>query len=265
MTDPDITAFVTYRVEGDVAILGLNRPQKRNAINDRFVAEIAAAVDRAGREAKAGVIHGHGDHFCAGLDLAEHVQKSPVEGIHGSRNWHAAFSKLEFGPIPWFAALQGAVIGGGLELAASTHVRIAEQSAFFALPEGTRGIFVGGGGSVRIARMIGVPRMTDMMLTGRSIDAATAEAWNLCQYVVPDGTALDRAIELATKAAGNAELSNYAIINALPRIQEMPREDGLFTESLMAAFTATSPEAEERLRDFLDKRSGKVTTPGGGS
>lgn len=182
--------------------------------------------------------------------------------MHGSRRWHEVFSLFEFGPIPWFAALHGAVVGGGLELAAATHVRVADRSAFFALPEGTRGIFVGGGGSVRIARLMGVARMTDMMLTGRSVDAETAEAWNLCQYVVPDGTALETALDLARKAAGNAELSNYAIINALPRIQKMSRDDGLFMESFMASFTSTSPEAEERLRAFLEKRAGKVSKPG---
>ena len=265
MLEIEQSEFVTYRLDGDVAVVGLNRPAKRNAISDRFVEEIGRAVDRARSEARAGVIHGTGDHFCAGLDLAEHVQKTPFEGVHGSRRWHEVFTRIEFGPMPWFAALHGAVVGGGLELAASTHVRIADTTAFFALPEGTRGIFVGGGGSVRIARLMGVARMTDMMLTGRSVDAETAEAWNLCQYVVPAGTALQKAIDLAHKAAGNAELSNYAIVNALPRIQQMARDDGLFMESFMASFTATSPEAEERLRAFLEKRAGKVAKPGVGS
>jgi len=172
------------------------------------------------------------------------------------------FSKLEFGPIPWFCALHGAVVGGGLELASATHVRVADETAFFALPEGQRGIFVGGGGSVRTARLMGVARMTDMMLTGRSIDAADAERWNLVQYVVPAGGAVDKALALAQTAAGNAELSNYAVINALPRIGEMSRDDGLFVESFIATFTSASPEAEARLQAFLDKRAGKVAAPG---
>jgi enoyl-CoA hydratase/carnithine racemase len=196
------------------------------------------------------------------LDLAEHVKKTPFEGVHGSRRWHRVFDRIQRGRLPWFAALHGAVVGGGLELAASTHVRVADSTAFFALPEGQRGIFVGGGGSVRAARLMGVARMTDLMLTGRSVDAEMAEAWNLVQYVVPDGAALERAVALAEKAATNAEISNYAVINALPRIQDMASDDGLFVESFIASFTATSPEAEERLNAFLSKKAGKVAKPG---
>ncbi|SHJ23825.1 crotonase/enoyl-CoA hydratase family protein [Wenxinia saemankumensis] len=255
--------LVTYERDGDVAIIGLNRPEKRNAISDRLIEGIGAAVERARGEARAGVILGHGAHFCAGLDLAEHAGRTPMEAVANSRRWHEIFTRIEFGPIPWFAALHGAVIGGGLELAAAAHVRVAEAGAFFALPEGTRGIFVGGGGAVRIARLMGTARMTDMMLTGRSLDAATAGAWNLCQYVVPEGEARTRALELARHAAGNADLSTYAILNALPRIDRMARDDGLFVESLVSAFTSTSPEAEARLQDFLQKRSGKVARPEG--
>jgi enoyl-CoA hydratase/carnithine racemase len=254
--------FVTYEVRGDVAHVGLNRSRKRNAISDRFVEAIAEAVARAEREAKAAVIFGHGDHFCAGLDLAEHVQKTPIEGVRGSRRWHAVFATIEHGTIPWISALHGAVVGGGLELAAATHIRVADESAFFALPEGQRGIFVGGGGSVRVARLMGVARMTDMMLTGRVASPAEAERWNLVQYVVPRGEARAKADELATIAASNAELSNYAVINALPRIQDMAKEDGLFVESFISSFTATSPEAEARLRAFLEKRAARLKAPG---
>ncbi|MDQ0317279.1 crotonase/enoyl-CoA hydratase family protein [Amorphus orientalis] len=258
--DPDL---VTYELKGDVALVGLNRPDKRNAISDRFIEAIAVAVARAQSEAKAAVIFGHGNHFCAGLDLAEHVQKSPIEGVKGSRRWHAVFAEIEHGTIPWIAALHGAVVGGGLELAASTHIRVADQSAFFALPEGQRGIFVGGGGSVRVARLMGAARMADMMLTGRVVSAETGERWNLASYVVDEGGALDKAVELATVAATNAELSNYAVINALPRIQDMAKEDGLFVESFIASFTTTSPEAEERLKAFLEKRAKRLNVPKG--
>jgi enoyl-CoA hydratase/carnithine racemase len=253
--------YLTDELRGDVALLGLNRPEQRNAISDAFVEELAVAVRRAEAEAKAAVIHGHGPHFCAGLDLAEHVKKTPFEGVHGSRRWHEVFGWIQKGKLPWFAALHGAVVGGGLELASSVHVRVADSSAFFALPEGQRGIFVGGGASVRSARLMGLARMTDMMLTGRSVDVDTAERWNLVQYVVDEGTALERAIELAARAATNAEISNYAIINALPRIQDMSSDDGLFVESFIASFTATSPEAEERLNAFLQKKVGKVARP----
>ncbi len=256
--------FLVTEIRGDVALIGLNRPDKRNAISDAVIDEIEAAVDRAERVAKAGVVYGIGPHFCAGLDLVEHLGKSPIDGMHGSRRWHRVFDRLHRGRIPWFSALHGAVVGGGFELASSTHVRVADETAFFALPEGQRGIFLGGGGSVKTARLIGTARVMDMMLTGRSVDAATAERWNIVQYVVPAGKALDKAVELAARAAGNAEFSNYAIINALPRIQDMSSDDGLLMESFVSALTATSPEAEARLKAFLEKRAAKVAAPGGG-
>lgn len=262
MTAMSADSFVTYELKDEIAHVGLNRPLKRNAISDIFVEDLAKAVARAETEAKAAVLFGHGSHFCAGLDLAEHVEKSAMEGVRGSRRWHAVFAGIEHGTIPWISALHGAVIGGGLELAASTHIRVADKSAFFALPEGQRGIFVGGGGSVRVARLTGVARMTDMMLTGRVASADEAERWNLAQYVVDAGTALEKAHELALKTASNAEISNYAVINALPRIQDMAKEDGLFVESFISSFTATSPEAEARLRAFLEKRVARVKAPG---
>lgn len=256
-------ARVTYEVADDVARIGLNRPEKRNAISDAFLEDIAQAVTRAEAEAKAAVLFGHGPHFCAGLDLGEHVEKSALEGIKGSRRWHAVFGMIEHGTIPWVSALHGAVVGGGLELASATHVRVADATAFFALPEGQRGIYVGGGASVRTARLMGAARMADMMLTGRVASAEEAERWGVVQYLAPEGGAMARALELAGKAAGNAPFSNYAVIHALPRIQDMAKEDGLFVESLIASMATETPEAKARLRDFLEKRAARLSVPGG--
>ena len=252
---------LTFAVDGDVALIGLNRPAKRNAISDVMVEEIEVAVDMAGKQAKAGVFHGHGDHFSAGLDLAEHAERNPFEGILHSRKWHRIFDVIERGAIPWVSALHGAVVGGGLELAASTHIRVADETAFFALPEGQRGIFVGGGGSVRIARLMTASRMADLMLTGRTLSAQKAEQLNVVQYVVEKGKALEEATAIARRIAQNAPLSNFAITQALPRIQDLAHGDGLFFESLMAAFTQTSPEAVERLRAFLEKRADRLAKP----
>jgi enoyl-CoA hydratase/carnithine racemase len=252
---------VDYTLEDDVALIGLNRPDKRNAISDDLIDDIGAAVDRAAREAKVGVIYGYGDHFCAGLDLAEHAERTPFEGVMHSRKWHRIFDDIERGAIPYIAALHGAVVGGGLELAASTQIRVADETAFFALPEGQRGIFVGGGGSVRVARLMSAARMADMMLTGRTLSAVKAEAVNLVQYVVAPGQALAEAKVLAARIAKNAPMSNFAVVQALPRIQDLSHDDGLFFEALMAAMTQTSPEAVERLRAFLEKRADRLAKP----
>jgi (methylthio)acryloyl-CoA hydratase len=157
--------LVTYGLQGQVAVIALNRPDKRNAVIDRMVEALAEAVARAESEARAAVIFGHGPRFSAGLDLAEHVVKTSMEAVRGSRRWHAVFAGTERGSIPYVAALHGAVVGGGLELAAAAHVRVADATDFFALPEGQRGIFVGGG-LVRVARLMGAARMAEMMLTG---------------------------------------------------------------------------------------------------
>lgn len=259
-----MTDLVTFETDGDVAAIGLNRPEKRNALSEAMVDELEAAVARAAANCRAAVIFGHGEHFCAGLDLAEHAERSLSEGMHHSRRWHAVFDRIQRGAIPYFCALHGAVAGGGLELAAATHVRIADEGAFFALPEGQRGIFVGGGGSVRVARLMGVSRMTDMMLTGRVLGADEAELWGIVQYRTSAGESLDKSKALAARAAANASMTNFAIINALPRIQDMSHEDGLFVESLMAAITSSSEDARDRLKDFLEGRAEPLKPSGDG-
>ena len=237
----------------------LNRPAKRNAISDGLVAQLQTAFINLPEATRAVVLSGEGDHFCAGLDLAELGDRSVAEGIIHSRSWHAAFTQIQFGRVPVVAVLHGAVVGGGLELASSAHIRVAEASAFYGLPEGQRGLFVGGGGSARIPRLIGVARMADMMLTGRVYDAAEGARIGLSQYVVGDGEGLAKALELATRVASNAPLSNYAIVHGLPRIAEMGQDEGLFTESLMAAVAQGDDAAKTRMRAFLDGKAGKVS------
>jgi enoyl-CoA hydratase/carnithine racemase len=244
---------------GPLAHVCLNRAAKRNAISDDLVAQLQTAFINLPDEVRAVVLSGDGDHFCAGLDLSELLERDVAQGILHSRSWHAAFDAIQFGRAPVVAVLQGAVVGGGLELAAACHLRVAESSAFFALPEGQRGLFVGGGGSARIPRLMGVARMSDMMLTGRVYSAEEGERAGLAQYLVGPGEGLAKAIELAQRIAGNAPLSNFAVMQALPRIADQSQSDGLFTESLMAAVAEGTPEAKERLRAFLEKRGPKVT------
>ena len=246
-------------VRGPVAVLTLNRPEKRNALSD----EIVLGIERFFAELPAGicvvVLAAAGDHFSAGLDLAEMTDRDTIAGVVHSRMWHRAFEAVESGPVPVVAALKGAVVGGGLELAAAAHIRVAERSTFYALPEGQRGIFVGGGAAVRVPRLIGVSRMTDLMLTGRRYDAAEGQAIGLSQYVVEDGAGLDQALELAGKIAGNAPQTNFAVVQALPRIAEAHPREGYLMEAMMAAITQGTDDAKDRMRAFLDGRAAKVT------
>ncbi len=244
-------------IEGDIAIITFDRPEKRNAMNDQLIAELDCFFSAPPEGVNAVILRGEGGHFCSGLDLAEHEHRDPIEGVYHSRNWHRVSDLIEFGGLPVVSVLTGAVIGGGLEIAASTHVRIAEPDVRFQLPEGRRGIFVGGGATVRVGRLLGADRMREMMLTGRNYGAEEGLALGLTHYSVATGEGMDLARDLARKIADNAPFSNYLMIQAISRIQDMSRSEGLFTESLAAAMCQTSDGAKEGLRAFLEKRPPK--------
>ena len=243
---------------GPVLVVRLTRPSKRNALNDVTMLGLERIFTNIPANVGAVVLQGEGDHFCAGLDLSELRDRDAAEGVFHSRMWHRVFDCIQFGRVPVVAALQGAVIGGGLELACAAHIRVAEPSAFYALPEGQRGIFVGGGGSVRVPKLIGVARMADMMLTGRVYSADEGLSIGLSQYRVEAGDGLSKAMELANKIAGNTRMTNFAILHALPRIAEASQDTGLMLEALMSSVAQSAPEAKQRVAQFLNKQAKKV-------
>jgi len=255
------TDLISLEITGEsqeIAVIRLTRPAKRNAINDGLMAAIKDAFDNLPSTVRVAVIAGEGDHFCAGLDLSELQERDAGQGLMHSRSWTVALDRVQFGPVPVVAALHGAVVGGGLELATTCHIRVADETTFYALPEGSRGIFVGGGGSVRIPKLIGAARMADMMFTGRVYNAVEGEKVGLAQYLVPKGQAFEKALEIAKRIAQNAPLTNYALMHALPRIAEQNADHGFFTESMMAAIAQSAPEAKARVKAFLDGKAGKV-------
>lgn len=243
---------------GEVAVLTLSRAEKRNALDDPTVAGIEAFFSALPDTVRAVVLNGAGEHFSAGLDLTELTERDTFEGIEHSRSWHRAFERIEFGRVPVIAVLHGAVIGGGLELAAAAHVRVAERTAFYALPEGSRGIYIGGGGSVRLPPLIGASRVMEMILTGRTLSAEEGHAIGLSHYLVDDGAGLAKGLELAHRVAGNAPFTNFAVMHVLPRIAGSDPAMGLIAESLTAAIAQGDEEAKARLKAFLEKRAPKV-------
>ena len=257
-----LPASLVLERHGAVAVLRLSRPAKRNALDDATVLGIETFFASPPSWARAVVLDAEGDHFSAGLDLAELTERDTLEGLDHSMMWHRAFGRLEQGNVPVVAVLRGAVIGGGLELASSAHIRVAEPSAFYALPEGQRGLFVGGGASVRVPRLIGVNRMADMMLTGRVYDATDGHAIGLSHYLVGAGEGLTKALELAGKIAANAPITNFAVLQALPRIAESSPSQGYLLEALMAAVAGGSDEAKSRMSAFLEGRATKVARAG---
>ena len=255
---PPLPSSLKAERKRDIAVLTLARAEKRNALNDTTVLGLEAFFRSLPEAIKAVVLTGAGEHFSAGLDLSELTEASIAEGAMHSRMWHRAFEAIEFGKVPVVAVLHGAVVGGGLELAAAAHVRVAERSAYYALPEGSRGIFLGGGGTVRLPRLIGVSRVAEMMLTGHVYGAEEGHALGLSHYLVDNGQGLAKAVELAERIASNAPLTNFAVLQALPRIAESDPASGYLTEALMAAIAQGSDEAKARLKDFLEKRGKKV-------
>ena len=255
---PDLPPTLNVERHGAIAVLKLNRAQKRNALDDPMVQGIETFFSSLPDDIRAVVLAGAGEHFSAGLDLTELAERNTFAGVEHSRSWHRAFERIEFGSVPVVAVLHGAVVGGGLELAAATHVRVAERGAFYALPEASRGIYVGGGGSVRLPPLIGTARVMDMMLTGRTLSAEEGQAIGLSQYLVDEGEGLAKGLELAHRIAGNAPFTNFAVMHLLPRIARSDPTTGYVTEALAAAIAQGDEEAKARLKAFLEKRAPKV-------
>jgi enoyl-CoA hydratase/carnithine racemase len=244
---------VTREIRDNLAIITLNRPEKRNALSNRIFVALKDAFTDIPESVEVVIITGNGDHFCAGLDLAEYKLTPAYEGMLYSRWGHKLFDSIQYCGRPVIAAMHGAVIGGGLELASCAHIRVADRTTFYQLPEGRRGIFLGGGGTVRIARLIGVGRLTEMMLTGRRIDVDKGEQLGLSHYVVEPGKSMEMALEIAKNVAANAKISNYMMLNALSMIEDMPAQAGLFAEAVAQALTLTSPEAQQGIDAFLTR------------
>ena len=259
----DIARYENLAVEPHdegVWVVTLNRPTKRNALDANTIEELVDFFSTAPRAGvRAIVLAGSGDHFCAGLDLIEHHQadRSPADFMHICLRWHEAFNKMEYGGVPIIAALNGAIVGGGLELASAAHIRVMDKTTYFALPEGQRGLFTGGGATIRVADLVGKSRMIDMMLTGRVYQGQEAVDLGLAQYIV-EGSSFEKALELAHKAAQNLPLSNFAICSAVSHMQNMSALDAAYAEAVVAGVVNTQPEARARLAAFADKSAARV-------
>jgi len=248
--------YIKTEVKENILYVQLNRVKKRNALNDKIMREAEDVFSKMSKDVKCAIIHGNGDHFSAGLDLSELKEIDVVDGLHHSMSWRPILDKIQYGKVPVIAALHGACIGGGLELASAAHIRVADKSTFFAFPEGSRGIFVGGGGSVRVPRLVGTHIMMDMMMTGRVYNAEDGYRLGFSQYLTEEGDALTKAHELALRISENAPMTNFSLMHVLPRISDTTQEIGLIMESMASAQSA--PEAKKRLKDFLEGRAKKV-------
>ena len=156
------------------------------------------------------------------------------------------------------SALKGAVVGGGLELASAAHIRVIDPGTYFALPEGQRGIFTGGGATIRVSDMIGKYRMIDMILTGRVYQGQEAVDLGLAQYITEDGGSMAKAMELADQIAQNLPLTNFAICSAISHLNNMSGMDAAYAEAVVGGVVNTQPAARERLEAFANKTAARV-------
>ena len=250
---------LTLAVADRIATLSINRPDKLNALNDRVIAELGAAIDELrGRDDVGGIIlTGTGRAFVAGADIAELATQTPFVGKARALRGQDVFRRFETSPKPVIAAVNGFALGGGCELAMACHIRIASESAKFGQPEVKLGIGPGYGGSQRLPRLVGRGRAMQLLLTAEMIDANEAYRIGLVNRVVPGAELLDAARAMMKQILANGPLAVALCIEAVNAGVELPLEDGLLLEANHFGLLASSADMTEGMRAFLEKREPK--------
>jgi len=246
---------VKFAIQGALARITLDRPEKLNALDPEMLAALEDAVTQAeqSRQVRVIVLAAAGEKaFCVGADILAWTALSPLEmWSEWIRRGHRIFERLERAKQPVICAIQGFAYGGGLELALACDIRIVTNSARFAMPEVKLGTVPGWGGTDRLPRLIGSARAKQMIFTGEPIAADVAERWGLANEVIPVASLSDRVAELAEKIAGNAPIA----VQTAKQLIASPSSASL--ESLASAVNAFSDDAKEGLAAFREKRSPK--------
>ena len=252
MTDYE---HLIYEQRGPVTIITINRPERMNAIGPQTHRELVDAWDRfrGDDEALVGVLTGAGDHaFCAGGDLKAafagelEVDASPADGVLGPSRWTDIYK-------PTIAAINGVAYAGGLEWACWTDLAIADEHATFGVTCRRWNIGLADGGTQRLTRILGYRRAMELIITGRVIDAHEARSIGLVNDVVPKGTCLQRAVELAQTIAQLPQPALRTDIEAARTGQGRPLEDGLRIEAQCFNRSIVASETFEGLRQFNER------------
>ena len=255
-------ALVGVERRGDVCVLTLRRPDKLNALSYAVEEALVAALSSGElRTSRAVVIAGEGRAFSAGADVTEFREATPESILAYYRATGAVYEQFASLPQPTIAAIHGWCVGGGLELSLAADFRIADESARFKLPEVAIGIIPSSGGTHRLVRLLGTARAKELVFLREHVDAAEAFRIGLVTEIVSDGSALDRAVELA---AGLAELPALALSlakEAIDAMAESSREAGLLIERVAYAALAQTPDAQGAVDAFVSRQ----TSSGGGS
>jgi enoyl-CoA hydratase len=244
---------------GHVLVVTMNRPAAKNALSGPMMAIMREAWDQvdADPEIRVCVLTGAGGAFCAGADLKAMAAAPPGESFTTGGPDLTRIDALLKGrrlTKPLIAAVEGAAIAGGTEILQATDIRVAGQSARFGVAEARWGLFPLGGSAVRLTRQVPYTVAADLLLTGRHITAAEAHAIGLIGYVVPDGTALLKALEIADLIAANGPLAVQAILRTIRETEGMPENEAFAVEAELGMAVFRSEDAKEGPRAFIAKR-----------
>ena len=248
-------ALVEAEQRGAVGLARLNRPEARNALSPELMEELATLVERWADDPGVGciVVAGGDDWFAAGADIDSMAERG-VQEAPGLRSAHV-WSRLAAVRTPLVAAVSGYALGGGCELALACDMIVAADSAEFGLPEIMLGIIPGGGGTQRLARVIGKQRTMELVLTGRRIKADEAERLGIVNRVAPKRQWLDAALELADVVARRAPLALRFGKQAVLAADETTLSAGLAEERRLFELAMATEDRVEGMRAFLEKRS----------
>jgi enoyl-CoA hydratase len=241
-----------------IAVVTINRPDKRNALNSATITEIRSAFQmlREDHGVRGVILTGAGDKaFIAGADVAELSRMTPLSGVEVSRAGQDTLRSIETMPVPVIAAINGFALGGGLEIALACHIRIASENARLGLPEVKLGIIPGYGGTFRLPRVVGRGRALELILTGEMIDAADAHRIGLVNHVVPQAALLSTARTLVDKIAANGPVAVALAIQAVDNSYHNSTEDAQRLEANMFGLLASTTDMHEGMNAFLEKRT----------
>ena len=248
--------------ETGIALVTINRPEKRNALSRAVVKELGAAFDRVAEDSgvRAAIVTGAGDvAFVAGADIGELAGLSSVEMRQYSLDGQRAFRRLETGGKPSVAAVNGFALGGGLELALAATVRVASENARLGQPEVKLGLIPGFGGTQRLPRLVGRGRALWMLASGEPVDAAEAWRIGLVNAVVPPAELLGRSRAWLGKVLQNGPLAVRLAMEAVDMGLNGGMEEGLQLEAALFGLSAASQDCREGMRAFLEKRAPAFT------
>jgi len=251
-----------YREDGAVAIILLNRPQKKNSFNAQMRQEMERLLREVAENSsiRAVILTGGEEIFCAGADISEMTGTANAESSYKhAREFQILFDQVESLPQPVIAAVSGWALGGGCELALACDFRVASDSARFGLPEIKIGAFPGGGGTQRLSRLIGVAKAKEMILTGDPISAQEALGAGLVMKVASKAKLMDEANELAAKLAALPRIALQASKMLINRSQEVDLASGLELEARTFGAIAHTHDLAEGTKAFLEKRKPNFT------